>query len=111
MDEHTRDLQDALAEAQALARGEDTGGAWRFFPPDSIDAREARASVGVTQEQFAARYGFSVGAVQKWESGARKPDTAARTLLYMIARDHDAVDRMLGIKSPPKSERQPRLRS
>lgn len=109
MDEHTQDLQDALDEAKAIARGEDTGGVWRFFPPETVDAKEARAAVGVTQEQFASRYGFSVGALQKWESGARRPDAAARTLLFMIARDHGAVDRLLGLRLAPPSERKPRL--
>jgi len=109
VDEHTRDLMDALDEARAIGRGEEPAGVWRFFPPAVVDAREVRAAVGLTQEQFAARYGFSVGALQKWETGARKPDAAARTLLYMIARDHEAVDRVLGLRPPPPSARRPRL--
>ena len=43
----------------------------------------------VTQDAFARRFGFSAAAVRDWEQGRRKPEGAARVLLFLIA--HDAI--------------------
>jgi putative transcriptional regulator len=62
--------------------------------PETLDVAAIRLALpwrphSVTQDQFARRFGFSVGAVRDWEQGRRKPDGAARVLLTLIA--HDAV--------------------
>jgi putative transcriptional regulator len=41
----------------------------------------------LSQEAFAARFGFSVAAVRQYESRRRTPTGAARTLLRVIARE------------------------
>ncbi|PYD68415.1 hypothetical protein CFR76_15165 [Komagataeibacter swingsii] len=58
----------------------------------------------MSQAAFARRYGFTASAMADWEQGRRKPDPAARTLLAMIQKDQQAVDRLLGHKdaAPPK---------
>jgi putative transcriptional regulator len=47
--------------------------------------------VAVTQEQFAARFGFSVATLRHWERGDRTPQGAALVLLNVIKRAPDAV--------------------
>ena len=70
--------------------------AGRRIQPDAVeDVRALRARLGLSQEAFAARFGFSVDAVRQYESHRRTPTGPARTLLRVIARDPDAVTRAL----------------
>ena len=70
--------------------------AGRRIRPDAIeDVRALRTRLGLSQEAFAARFGFSVDAVRQYESHRRTPTGPARTLLRVIAREPDAVTRAL----------------
>jgi DNA-binding transcriptional regulator YiaG len=51
-----------------------------------IDVRALRERLGLTQEQFALRYGLDLDAVRNWEHKRRKPDPAAQGYLRVIAR-------------------------
>jgi putative transcriptional regulator len=64
--------------------------------PDVAPA-EIRARTGLSQPEFAARYGFSDATIKNWEQGRAKPDAAARIALWLIDNDPDAIDRALGI--------------
>jgi putative transcriptional regulator len=57
-------------------------------------AAEARASVGMTQQEFAHLLGVSPRTLQDWEQGRREPTGAARTLLK-VAVKHPMVLRDL----------------
>ena len=59
------------------------------------DIKAVRHKLGLTQEQFAARFGLPLGTVRDWEQGAHKPDRAAEILLCVIAAEPDAVVRAL----------------
>lgn len=67
----------------------------RVFQPQAVDVKELRQRVGMTQEQFAARFGFSVATLRHWERGDRAPAGPALVLLNVIARDHKAVMKAL----------------
>ena len=53
--------------------------------------REIRDQLHMTQEQFSAAFGLPIGTVRDWEQGLKQPDSAARTLLRVIAHNPDAV--------------------
>jgi putative transcriptional regulator len=57
--------------------------------------RTIRRALGLTQEQFAARYHLSLGSLRDWEQGICQPDQAARAYLRAIAGDPEAVQRAL----------------
>ena len=57
-------------------------------------AAEARASVGLTQQEFAQLLAVSPRTLQDWEQGRREPTGAARTLLK-VAVKHPMVLRDL----------------
>jgi putative transcriptional regulator len=59
------------------------------------DIRAIRRALKLTQEEFAARFGLSLGAVRDWEQGSHQPDRAARTLLRVIAFNPDLVEQAL----------------
>ncbi|MGA2714603.1 MAG: helix-turn-helix domain-containing protein [Bryobacteraceae bacterium] len=58
----------------------------------TVDVRKLRAGLGLSQTQFAAKFGFSLDSIQNWEQGHRKPEGPARTLLAVIARNPKAVE-------------------
>ncbi len=69
----------------------------RVYVPVDVDVKAVRKRAGLTQEAFAARYGFSVSAVRDWEQKRRKPEASARVLLRVIERRPDAVEEALGV--------------
>lgn len=54
-----------------------------------------RRAIGVTQEEFAARYHIPLGTLRDWEQGRVQPDQPARAYLTVIACDPDGVQRAL----------------
>lgn len=80
-------------QAGSIARGELD--APRVFTPPAVDVAAVRKKTGLSQDRFAKRYGFSAAAVRDWEQQRRTPDPAARSLLIVIDREPDAVDRAL----------------
>lgn len=61
----------------------------------ALSVRRIRAGTGLSQDGFAKRFGFSVGAVRDWEQGRRTPERAALAYLRVIQREPDAVMRAL----------------
>jgi putative transcriptional regulator len=58
-------------------------------------AKIIRRALGLTQEEFAARFQIPLGTLRDWEQGAAEPDQAARSYLKVIARDPEAVRKAL----------------
>ncbi len=94
LDALTDDQKHAAAQADAdaqpateeqLARGKRT-----FI-------KHLRRRLGLTQEQFAARFHLPYATVRDWEQGVREPDAAARNFLRVIAYDPDAVMKALEV--------------
>ncbi len=58
-------------------------------------AKTLRRALGLTQEEFAARYRIPVGTLRDWEQGRSEPDQPARAYLAVIANDPEGVLRAL----------------
>lgn len=82
-----------LNEAIAHAKGEKV--AVKTYRPEPVDVSALRQGMGMTQEQFAARFGFSVATLRHWERGDRTPQGAALVLLNVIKRAPEAVQAAL----------------
>lgn len=54
-----------------------------------------RRALGLTQEEFAARYKIPLGTMRDWEQERSEPDQPARCYLFIIARDPELVYRLL----------------
>jgi putative transcriptional regulator len=63
-------------------------------------ARGIRRALGLSQEEFAARYQIPLGTLRDWEQGRFEPDAAARAYLTVIAREPDVVRRALEVEIP-----------
>jgi putative transcriptional regulator len=87
-------ILEGLAEALAHARGEATGARETTIMveiPKRIDVRALRERLQMSRPVFAARFGFSVRTLQKWETGERQPEGPARAYLTVIDRNPAAV--------------------
>ena len=54
-----------------------------------------RRALGLTQEEFAARYHIPLGTLRDWEQGRSQPDHPARAYLTVIARAPKEVAELL----------------
>jgi putative transcriptional regulator len=60
-----------------------------------------RRALGLTQEEFAARYHIPLGTLRDWEQGRTEPDQPARAYLHVIARDPEGVRHALEPRPAP----------
>ncbi|RAI35754.1 helix-turn-helix domain-containing protein [Rhodoplanes serenus] len=90
-------------QARTIARGEEAPP--RAYSPPDVDVALVRRKTGLSQVKFAHRYGFSPASMRDWEQRRRSPDPAARTLLQVIDREPEAVDRALAASARSGSER------
>ena len=60
------------------------------------NVKRLRERLNLTQEAFAATYRIPIGTLRDWEQGRKRPDAPARAYLTVIARNPDAVARLLG---------------
>ena len=63
--------------------------------PEEVDVVAIRHRLGLSQAEFASRFGFKLDALQNWEQGRRRPEGAARAFLRVIEREPEAVQRAL----------------
>jgi putative transcriptional regulator len=81
-------LNEAIAHAKSKAP---QAGEVKLYQPQAVDVSSLRGRLNLTQEQFAARFGFSVATLRHWERGDRSPSGASLVLLNVIDRNPAAV--------------------
>ena len=59
--------------------------------PRVPQVRIIRRALGLTQEEFAARYPIPLGTLRDWEQGRSMPDAPARAYLTVIAKEPQRV--------------------
>lgn len=89
------DIIRGLEEGLAHVRGERKLQVRVVQVPEEIDVRAIREKAGLSQSEFAARYGFNLRTLQEWEQGRTRPDNAIRAYLTVIDRNPRAVDAAL----------------
>jgi putative transcriptional regulator len=101
-------IKRGLEEAIAHQKGEKTG--VRVYRPAEVNVKEIREKTGLTQEQFAATFGISLGTLRHWERGDRKPHGPALVLLNAVGKEPATVLRILtgNTKTERKLEKTPR---
>ena len=96
---------DAMAEAQRHRAAVNDPDAQPLSGADltrmnrTPQAKIIRRALGLSQEDFAARYHIPLGTLRDWEQGRVEPDQAARAYLKVIARAPDKVREAL---QPPQ---------
>jgi putative transcriptional regulator len=84
---------------QALAFIDGTGDESQYVVhiPAEIDVKRIRGRLGLTQQEFAKRFGFNITTLRHWEQGRRVPDGTARAYLRVIDREPQAVQKALRV--------------
>ena len=88
-DEDFANLVESIKQAGEIKRGQrEPSRAFEFTP---VDIKEIRQKLNKSQSEFAMMIGVSVGTLQNWEQGRRKPVGPARALLKVAAENPEAV--------------------
>lgn len=93
MDKSFKSISRGLKEAIAYTEGKPI--AAQVHRPEEIDVAGLRHGLGLTQNEFAAKFCISLGTLRHWERGDRKPHGPALALLHVVAREPQAVLRAL----------------
>lgn len=88
---------DSVKQAGEIKRGERPPS--RVFEFSPLDVKAIRARLDQSQSEFAHMIGVSVGTLQNWEQGRRKPEGPARALLQVALRNPEAVRQALSVSS------------
>lgn len=88
-------ITDSMKEAVAIAQGTMPEGGYVVHIPETVNVKAIRASLGLSQAGFAARFGLSLHSLRNWEQGKRTPDPAARAYLRVIEKAPDVVTGIL----------------
>jgi DNA-binding transcriptional regulator YiaG len=65
-----------------------------------IDVKKVRERFGISQAEFALRFGLELDTIRNWEQGRYKPDSAAKLLLKLIETCPAAVEAVLTRNGP-----------
>lgn len=97
MSKTARSIRRGLEQAVTYATGRAQKDGYRVDVPDRVDVKVIRKKLRMTQQAFAARFGFNINTLRHWEQGKRAPEGPARAYLLVIARAPEAVQRALRI--------------
>jgi len=61
----------------------------------AADVKRIRERFGLSQAEFAIRFGFEIDTVQNWEQGRNRPDQASQLLLKIIETYPEDVEAVL----------------
>jgi putative transcriptional regulator len=82
----------SLKEAVAWAGGRKTAVRVTTVRVPAINVRRVRRKLGLSQTEFAAKFGVQAATVRNWEQGRTTPEGPARVLLAVISRHPEAVE-------------------
>jgi putative transcriptional regulator len=86
---------EGLKQAIAWTRGENENVRVTLVHVPEVDVREVRTKMGLSQAQFATKFGFPPATLRNWEQGRSRPDAPTRVLLAVIAKHPEAVEDVL----------------
>lgn len=78
-----------LNEALEVARGNAKPS--KLYVPPEINVRSIRQKLELSQDDFAAEFGFTINQIRDWEQGRTRPLGGNRAYLMIIQRDPKAV--------------------
>lgn len=88
------EISAGLDDAISHAKGKKSRA--KVHRPERIDVKSIRKKTGMSQQQFCAAFGISLGALRHWEQGLRTPRGAARVLLKVVDKNPKAVIKAIG---------------
>lgn len=86
---------EGLEQAIDWTRGRNADVRVTLIHVPEVDVREVRTKMGLSQAQFATKFGFPPATLRNWEQGRSRPDASTRVLLAVIAKHPEAVEDVL----------------
>jgi putative transcriptional regulator len=86
---------EGLEQAVAWTRGDNNRVRVTLVQVPDVDVREVRQKMGLSQAQFATKFGLPPATLRNWEQGRARPDAPTRVLLAVIAKHPEAVEEVL----------------
>src|SRR5438094_8948728 len=84
---------EGLEQAVAWTRGDNHRARVTLVHVPDVDVREVRQKMGLSQAQFATKFGLPPATLRNWEQGRARPDAPTRVLLAVIAKHPEALIR------------------
>ncbi|ORE89996.1 XRE family transcriptional regulator [Aurantimonas sp. 22II-16-19i] len=91
-------IAQGLSEAIAITKGEMKPA--KLHLPDEIDVRSLRRRLGMTQDEFASAFGFTINQIREWEQARARPLGGLRAYLLLIDKAPESVLALLQEKIP-----------
>ncbi len=88
-------IVEGLEQAIAWTRGENQEARVTLVQVPDVDVRAVRTKMGLSQAQFAMKFGLPPATLRNWEQGRAHPDAPTRVLLAVIAKHPEAVEDVL----------------
>ncbi len=83
------EINAGLLEAMDHSRGKKSNVV--THKPKPVDVKTVRKKTGLSQHEFCAKFGLSIGTLRHWEQGDRKPKGPALVLLNVVDKNPKAV--------------------
>lgn len=90
MDRTLVSLEQAVAIARSRSRGQK-----RWPAPRGVEIKKLRERLGLSQSEFARRFGIDLASLKNWENERRIPEQGNCLLLKMIECDAQAVQTLV----------------
>jgi len=88
-DKDFQKLVESVKQMGAIMRGEDIP--HRRTVLTTVNVKELRERLGLTQNEFSGMIGVSIKTLQNWEQGRREPEGPAKALLRVVEKEPQAV--------------------
>ena len=88
-------IVEGLEQAIAWTHGENDNVRVTMVHVPEVNVRKVRTKMGLSQAQFATKFGFPPATLRNWEQGRSRPDAPTRVLLAVIAKHPEAVEYVL----------------
>ena len=89
MSEFFNSIKQGLSEALEYSEGKYSKAIVHKF--SSVEVKNLRSNLGMSQTEFASAFGISVSTLRHWERGDRVPQGPALVLLNVVAKEPQAV--------------------
>src|SRR5215471_17967112 len=86
---------EGLKQAIAWTKGKNQNVRVTLVNVPHVDVRQVRRKMGLSQAQFATKFGLPPATLRNWEQGRARPDAPTRVLLAVIAKHPEAVEDVL----------------
>lgn len=83
---------EGLEQAIAWTRGENENVRVTLVHVPEVDVRKTRTTMGLSQAEFATRFGLPPAKLRNGEQGRSRPDAPTRVLLAVIAKHPEAIE-------------------